>query len=547
MYCCLLAHNHEEHNKMETPLSQLIPKSKHPMLFDQSFMQIIQEYIPHANISTIPIPLEILKALKTTSIGTFISCFEYVSLDKSVKQNLEMLALSSQLTEAYRAKKLAALKNVGLEQIGNISMMSNGTSLAFCVKLKEAIRDNIDAILEKESTDSVQNATVYKEYFQNLNISGELLGNFIVAKYSVDERNRLKLKQIIKDTILNTLANANISLTSEKAEKFNGIMVKYFNVGTSFIENELLSRVLDYQSFLVKAFRISKIEILPGFNANGTLKDILLKSMKSKEILDHLFSLPLVVAVRLVGLDPSKIPTYSIGILASARLGVPKLENIANEWLKTQNGIPFPPFSPLFPLIRAAPFWQLPPYKNVSELERLSIPLLSYAQIARTDSSKDVSNIGRESLKKNIGSIFDAIPLAAVKKRILDEDFNTMMFMDVLQRYFGSEVLTGLTMEPVVKYHFQRFSGQFLLADVGGADSLGSLKNKILARKDSRKLYFPVGTRVSLKQRCMDIVTTLKMLKRRPYNVVLTSCPGRVVFSLLNLSSIRLISILELY
>jgi len=473
---------------METPLSQLVPELNHTTLLEQNFIQIIHEYIPDANVTLIlqrnQINPELVEALNTTSVGMLMSCFD-ISLDESIKQNLHVLAESYQLTSDFKKEKLAALKNVSLENIGNISMITNATSLVFCRKLRNAIRENLDVVLEKESTDSIQNATVYKKSFQNLNISGGLLENYIVAKYSVDEGNLSRLKQMIKITILNTLAGANINLATEKSEKFNMVIGKHFNINPSFVKHEIL-RILDLQPFLVNAFDLSGIKNLPGFDENGTLKDILDKSMESSGVLSNLFSLPLVVAVRKVGLNVSNINRYSIAVVAAAGLGVSKTGDfVSSEWLKTQVTLPSNP--KLLILFLLGKFWTSSAYKDVPVLELWSIILLDYAKLPLGVTADAISTAGRRSLEKNIGSIFDAVPFSAVKESVLDEDFNTMKFMTILQKYFGGQILSGVKMEAVVRYHLTRFTGQFLFADFGGADNLGSLKNKILTRKDSCK------------------------------------------------------------
>ena len=74
-----------------------------------------------------------------------------------------------------------------------------------------------------------------------------------------------------------------------------------------------------------------------------------------------------------------------------------------------------------------------------------------------------IVEVGNEAYPKNLPKIFKTIPVAMVKAKFLEEDFNVDKFYNILGKYFGVENLQEMIMmKQVAYYYLTRYTGKFL-------------------------------------------------------------------------------------
>ena len=410
------------------------------------------------------------------------SCFEDVSLESSITEVLKMTMKKFALTKHFKIEKLEKLNETGLLDIVSNRTVSN--TLEFCSNLMMSAKNNYISILEKEAVHRINGTGIaYKEAFKMLGVSNEHLMEYLVAKYTKDEKMSKKLWSQFRDSIMSKLeATTNLTVTGKLKE----LVEMRFSLPSKFFENEL-QMILGFDSF-VTSILSGTIKLLPGYvNDTTSVKDLILAAIPVESKMDRFFNLTVAVAASRAGIQWQTVDRIknkeSIISLVSKLLGVPDNIEIVSKWLLKRG------FSIKTVFFSKFPFINHDKKKELLPLQFLSIRLIDFYELYDFSTSvarvlpEKLIEIGKQSFPKNLPKIFNTIPVAMVKAKFLEEDFNVEKFYNILTEFFGDMKLQEkIMMKQVVYYYLTTYTGKFLQSEFN-ATTLGELREKIVGTK----------------------------------------------------------------
>ena len=111
------------------------------------------------------------------------------------------------LTKHFKMEKLEKLNETGL--LGVLTNRTVNNTFEFCSNLMMSVKRNYyTVILEKEAMQRVSsNGSVYEEAFKMLGVSNDHLMNYLIAKYTKDEKMSKKLWAQFRDSIMTTFGD----------------------------------------------------------------------------------------------------------------------------------------------------------------------------------------------------------------------------------------------------------------------------------------------------------------------------------------------------
>ena len=480
---------------VDKPIKELFSSAMAMNATSKTMVEMIEEYVNGTTVEDLKnklnISQQVVDALNTTSFKIVASCFDNVSMDSSITDVLKMAMNKFVLTAHFKMEKLGMLNETGL-----LELMANDTSnntLEFCSNLMMSAKRNYRTILDKEAMRRISNnnSTVYEGAFKMLGVSNEHLMDFLIAKYTKDEKNIKRLSLLIHDSILSMLGQQK-NLSAK--EKLKTLVETTFSLPINFFGNEL-QQILGFKSFLTRAFDKSQINSLPGYiNETTSVKDLILAALPADSTLEKLFSLPIAVAVRHVGIKWKSfddIKKLNLHILASMSIGIKKESSISDfisiEWLAEKANIQLPATV----LVSKARFELLNDFDKIPALHFLSIHLIDFLSLYNHKSPLPIPSLipgkllelGKESYEKNMPTIFNTIPVSMIKAKFLEEDFNVKKFYNLLQTFFGEQDLQAkIMLKQVTYYYVTSFTGKFLHSEFN-ASTLGELREKIVTDK----------------------------------------------------------------
>ena len=237
------------------------------------------------------------------------------------------------LTKHFKMEKLEKLNETGL--LGILTNRTVNNALEFCSNLMMSVKRNYTAILENEAMRRVSsNGSVYEEAFKMLGVSNDHLMNYLIAKYTKDEKMSKKLWAQFRDSIMTTFGDTK-NLNAQGNLK--AVIETRFSLPSAFFVNELQS-ILGFDSFVDSVVASTKINSIPGYvNDKTSIKDLLMAAIPLESKMEEFFNLTVAVAATSAGIKWQKVDTIkkdeSKISLISKLLKTKDSSDIVGKWL----------------------------------------------------------------------------------------------------------------------------------------------------------------------------------------------------------------------
>ena len=406
-------------------------------------------------------------------------------MDLSITKVLKKAMNKFVLTKHFKMEKLEKLNETGL--LGILTNRTVNNTFEFCSNLMMSVKRNYyTVILEKEAMQRVSsNGSVYEEAFKMLGVSNDHLKNYLIAKYTKDEKMSKKLWSQFRDSIMTTFGDTkNLNVQGN----LKAVIETRFSLPSTFFVNEIKS-ILGFDSFVASVFASTKINSFPGYvNAKTSIKDLLMAAIPLESKLEEFFNSTVAVAATKAGIEWQTVDTIkkgeSIISLISKLLKTKDSSHIVGKWLVEKG------YNPKTVLLSNIKLQQYDKDDQLLPLHFLSMRIIDFYSIYNFNSPLatiipgKIVEIGNEAYPKNLPKIFNTIPVAMVKAKFLEEDFNVDKFYNILGKYFGVENLQEMIMmKQVAYYYLTRYTGKYLNSEFAVVRTLGELRHKIVATK----------------------------------------------------------------